>query len=107
VRDEEVGRVRVRMNADAWAVMHAAGADPATELGRRGLGVLAGDYGCDQGELNFIATDPRYQESCRTEYAAAKRLFDRKARLPRKITLYFDRPGTRKPNMKEKPPEDE
>jgi hypothetical protein len=100
-RDEETGRVKVVVTTEMWTAIHQQGADPPAEIGRRGLDVLRMKYQCEEDEIQFIQSDPLYQNSCRTEYWEAKRMFDRKRKLPSKFRLDFNRPGTRKPNMKE------
>ena len=99
--DEETGHVRVEVNSEMWTAIHAPGLDPPTEVGRRGLDVLRMHYGCEEDEVELIAGDPLYQNSCRTEYWEAKRRFDARRKLPRKFVLEFTRPGTRSRRMKE------
>lgn len=102
---EETGRVKVPVNAEMWTTIHAQGLDPPTEIGRRGLDVLRMEYGCEEDEVEFIGKDALYANSCRTEYWQAKRTFDRHRKLPRKMVLEFNRPGTRTAGMKPRPGE--
>jgi hypothetical protein len=100
-RDEEVGRVKVHVTTEMWTSIHAPGLDPPSEVGRRGLDVLRRDYQCEEDEIEFIGSDSLYRNSCRTEYWEAKRRFDSRRKLPRKMVLEFHRPGTRNKRMNE------
>lgn len=97
--DGEIGRVKVRMNPDAWMAMHRDGSDPTVELGRRGLDTLRTQHGMDEEEIRYVATDPFYQQSCREQYYEAKA----KRALPGKIVLHFTLPGTRTPRLNPRP----
>jgi hypothetical protein len=100
--DEERGRVKIRVNGEVWTNIHAPGMDPPTEIERRGLDELRVKYECEEDEIELIANDPLYKDSARTEYWEARREYDTKRRYPRKMVLEFNRPGTRKANMKPK-----
>ena len=102
---DETGRVRVPVNSEMWAAIHSPGLDPPSEVGRRGENVLRMKYECEEDEVDFISRDPLYRNSCRTEYWQAKRMFDRKRKLPGHMTLEFNRPGTRTKRMSEAKPE--
>lgn len=106
-RDEEVGRIKLRVSSEMWTAIHSPGLDPPTEIGRRGADFLRTEYQCEEDEVRMICEDSLYQNSCRTQYWEAKRLFDRKQKLPRKFVLEFNRPGTRDARMREKPEEAE
>lgn len=100
-RDEEIGKVKVEVTTEMWTAIHAPGLDPPSEISRRGLDVLRTRYECEEDEVEFVGSDPLYRNSCRVQYWEAKRRFDSRRKLPRKLVLHFNRPGTRKANMKE------
>lgn len=99
-RDDERGTVRVEVNGEMWTAIHAPGQDPGREIQRRGLDVLRLRYNCEEDEVQAIEKDPVYENSCNAEYWRARRLYTEKRKLPSHLKLEFQRPGTRKPNMK-------
>jgi hypothetical protein len=99
-RDDGTAIVVVPVNPDMWNGLHGPGMDPVSEVHRRGLDRLRMQYEMDEEEIAAVDADELYGESCRSAYWSAMRGFDRHRKLPRTLVLHYNRPGTRKSNMK-------
>jgi hypothetical protein len=104
-RDDGTAEINVPIEGETWTAIHQPNLDPVNEVHRRGLDRLRLKHEYEEDEIAVVSSDQLYLQSCRSEYWAAKKMFDKKRKLPKRFRLEFQRPGTRKSNNGANPEE--
>lgn len=89
--DETVARVVIPMSHEAWVAVEK-GPDL---LAKRALDELAAEYGYREDEIEYVRSDPLFQQSVKEKFWDAKRFVGKHRGPPRNIKIEFHRPGSR------------